>query len=163
MNKRKISKIGALASAGIALSSAGKSNKSKAQGKTLRIGFVGIGGRGSYHLDCALGIEGIEVPALCEIKDDRLSRAKSWVEESGRPSPRLYGKSETDFMKMCENEDLDLVVCATNWKWHAPVCIAAMKSGKNAVSEVPIVLTLDEAWELIETSESTGAEAGKLR
>jgi predicted dehydrogenase len=31
-----------------------------------------------------------------------------------------------------------------------------MNNGKHAVSEVPIVLTLDEAWEVIETSEKTG-------
>ncbi|MBA7555709.1 Alpha-N-acetylgalactosaminidase [subsurface metagenome] len=57
---------------------------------------------------------------------------------------------------MCEQEDLDVVICSTSWKWHAPVCLAAVKNGKHAVSEVPIILTLDEAWEVVETSEKTG-------
>ncbi len=83
--------------------------------KSVRLGFVGIGGRGSYHLDSALGIEGVEVPALCEIKEDRLEQARSWVEQSGRSTPRLYGRGERDFERMCAEEDLDCVICATPW------------------------------------------------
>ncbi len=122
----------------------------------LRIGFVGVGDQGSWHLDVALGIPGIEVPALCDVDDHYLYRAKRWVEESGRPAPRLYNRSKTDFRRLCQNEELDLVVCATSWKWHVPVLLEAMRNEINAVSEVPICLTLDEAWELIETYEKTG-------
>lgn len=122
----------------------------------IRLGFIGIGGRGSYHLDVALGIEGVTVPAICEIKPERLYNAKRWIEEAGQPSPRLYDRGLTDFKRLCEEETLDAVICATPWEWHAPVCLAAMKNDKHAVSEVPIILTIDEAWELVETSEKTG-------
>jgi predicted dehydrogenase len=124
--------------------------------KPVRLGFVGLGGRGSYHLDAALGIPGVEVPALCEIADSRLQQAKSWVEQSGRPTPRLYGRGEKDFERLCAEENLDAVICATSWEWHAPVCLAANRNSKHAVSEVPIVLTLDQAWELVESYEKTG-------
>lgn len=122
----------------------------------IRLGFVGVGDRGSYHLDAALGIEGIEVPALCDIDDSYLYRARRWVEESGRPAPRLYGRTETDFERLCETEELDAVICSTPWKWHAPVCLAGMRNGKHVVSEVPIVLTVEEGWEVVETWQSTG-------
>ena len=56
---------------------------------------------------------------------------------------------------MCERDDLDLIMTATPWKWHVPVCVAAMKSGKHAATEVPAAVTLDECWELVETSEYT--------
>ncbi|MCG2461648.1 Gfo/Idh/MocA family oxidoreductase [Flavobacteriaceae bacterium F89] len=124
--------------------------------KPIRLGFVGIGGRGSYHLDVALGMEGVMVPAICEIKPERLYNAKRWIEEAGQPSPRLYDRGLTDFERLCEEETLDAVICSTSWEWHAPVCLAAMNNDKHAVSEVPIVLTLDEAWALVETSEKTG-------
>lgn len=124
--------------------------------KPLRLGFVGVGDRGSYHLDIALGIEGVEVPALCDIDDKYLYRAKGWVEESGRPTPTLYGKTKTDFERMCEQEELDCVICCTSWEWHTPCCLAAMRNDKHAVSEVPIILTLDEGWEILETWEKTG-------
>jgi predicted dehydrogenase len=124
--------------------------------KPVRLGFVGLGGRGSYHLNAALGMEGVEVPAICEVIPKRLQQAKKWIEESGRPAPVLYSKGVTDFKRLCETEKLDAVICCTSWEWHTPVCLAAMKNDKHSVSEVPISVTLDEAWQLIETYESTG-------
>ena len=67
--------------------------------RPVKLGFVGVGNRGSYHLDCALGMENVEVLAVCDTDDAALYRAKRWVEESNRPSPRLYGGSET----ACQN------------------------------------------------------------
>jgi hypothetical protein len=128
----------------------------RASSSGIKLGFVGIGGRGSYHLDCALGMEGVEVAALCDIDDQALYNAKRWVEEAGQPAPHLYGESRTAFRHLCEQETLDCVICCTPWEYHAPVCVAAMKNGKHAVSEVPIVVTLEEAWELVETHEQTG-------
>lgn len=124
--------------------------------KPIRIGFIGVGGRGSYHLNAALGIEGVEVPAICELKPVRLYRAKRWIEEAGMPSPRLYNRSSEDFKRMCQEEDLDLIICCTPWEYHTAVCLEAMRNGKNAVSEVPLCITLDQAWELVETYEKTG-------
>jgi hypothetical protein len=62
--------------------------------RPLKLGFIGVGGRGSHHLDVSLGIAGVEVPAVCDINATRLHRAKRWVEESGRPTPRLYGNGQ---------------------------------------------------------------------
>jgi hypothetical protein len=98
----------------------------------------------------------VVVPAVCDIDDNALFKAKRGVEEAGQPSPTTYGDSRTAYKALCEKEDLDCVICCTPWEYHAPCCVAAMKNGKNAVSEVPIVLTVEEAWELVETHEKTG-------
>lgn len=160
-SRRKFVKLSSTAAVGGALISGlnfpyTASAKSPSNNKTIRLGFVGIGGRGSYHLNAALGIEGIEVPAICEVIPERLQQAKKWIEDAGLPTPALYDKGVTDFKRLCETERLDAVICCTSWEWHTPVCLAAMKSDKHCVSEVPIVLTLDEAWEIVETYESTG-------
>jgi hypothetical protein len=47
------------------------------------------------------------------------------------------------------------VVIATPWIWHTPMAVAAMKAGKNVAVEVPAARTLDECWELVNTSEAT--------
>ncbi len=39
------------------------------------------------------------------------------------------------------------------WEWHVPICVEAMKTGSHAATEVPAALTMDECWELVETSE----------
>jgi len=124
--------------------------------RTLRLGFVGIGGRGTYHLNCALGMEGIEVPAICEVIPKRLQEAKQRIEKAGLPTPRMYGRGVTDFKRLCDNEKLDAIICCTSWEWHTPVCLAAMNTDKHCVSEVPLVITLDEAWQIVETYERTG-------
>jgi len=130
--------------------------KTQTNNRTLRLGFVGIGGRGTYHLNCALGIEGIEVPAICEIIPKRLQQAKQRIVDAGLPTPRMYGRGVTDFKRLCDSEELDAIICSTSWEWHTPVCLAAMNTDKNCVSEVPIVLTLEEAWQIVETYERTG-------
>jgi len=124
--------------------------------RPIRLGFVGIGGRGSYHLDIALGIEGVEVPAVCDVRPEALYNAKRWVEAAGQPTPRLYGKTDTDFERLCGEEDLDAIICSTSWKWHHPIGMAANLNDINCVNEVPLMQTIDEAWELVETFEKTG-------
>jgi predicted dehydrogenase len=47
------------------------------------------------------------------------------------------------------------VFTVTPWVWHVPVCVAAMKAGKHAATEVPAALTIDDCWQLVEISEST--------
>ena len=64
----------AAASAAVIASSA-RAAQSPGGHKPVKLGFVGLGGRGSYHLDSALGLEGVEVRALSEIQEDRLERA----------------------------------------------------------------------------------------
>ncbi|MYG19490.1 MAG: hypothetical protein F4208_07990, partial [Gemmatimonadales bacterium] len=94
--------------------------------ETVRIGFVGIGGMGSVHVRNLLDIEGVELTALCDIRPEHAERARDWVVEAGGPEPTLYTRGETDFIRMCEEEALDLVYTATPWRWHVPVCAAAM-------------------------------------
>jgi len=132
------------------------SAQTQGNNRTLRLGFVGIGGRGTYHLNCALGMEGIEVPAICEVIPKRLQEAKQRIEKAGLPTPRMYGRGVTDFKRLCDNEKLDAIICCTSWEWHTPVCLAAMNTDKHCVSEVPLVITLDEAWQIVETYERTG-------
>ena len=154
LDRRDFLNISGASLAGMALSASGLGAQASSD-KPVRLGFVGVGNRGSYHLDCALGIEGVEVLALCDVDDKALYRAKRWVEAAGQPSPRLYGDSKTAFKALCEKETLDCIICCTPWEYHAQVCVAAMKNGKHAVSEVPIIITLEEAWEVVETHEKT--------
>lgn len=119
----------------------------------VRIGYVGVGGMGSAHVRNLLRIEGAEIRAVCDIVEAKVARVQKWVEEAGFPKPTGYSRGETDFVRMCEQEDLDLVYTATPWRWHVPVCISAMKNGKHAATEVPAAVTIDECWQLVETSE----------
>ena len=128
----------------------------------LKIGFVGIGGRGSNLLKILLDLKGIEINALCDIREDRVTRAQRWVVEAGQRQPAGYSRGETDFKRMCEKEELDLVMTATPWQWHVPVCVAALEAGKHAATEVPAAVTLDECWQLVEATEKSGKHCTML-
>jgi predicted dehydrogenase len=121
----------------------------------VRVGYVGIGNQGSSHIKNLLRIEGARITALCDIVPEKVERAQKQVEEAGQPKPAAYTRGHTDFVRMCENEQLDLVYTATPWDLHVPVCVAAMKNGKHAATEVPAAVTLEECWRLVETAEKT--------
>ncbi len=123
--------------------------------ETVRVGFVGVGHQGSSHVRNFLRIDGIEIRAVCDIVPEKVERVRQWVVEAGRPAPRGYTRGPDDFRRMCAEEELDLVFTATPWELHAPVCLAAMRAGKHAATEVPMAPTLDELWELVETAERT--------
>ncbi len=119
----------------------------------VKVGFVGIGGMGGAHVRNFLRLEGVEVRALCDIREDRAEEVAGWVTEAGMPSPTLYTRGERDYERMCAEEDLDLVFTATPWEWHVPVCVSAMQNGKHAATEVPAAYTTDDCWRLVEHAE----------
>src|SRR5438552_13893014 len=121
----------------------------------VRIGFVGVGGMGTVHVRNLLQIEGAQIRAVCDIVEDEVTRAQELVQKAGQPRPTGYARGPRDFERMCGDEELDLVYTATPWEWHVPVCVAAMKAGKHAATEVPAAYTLDDCWLLVETAEKT--------
>ena len=119
----------------------------------VRIGFVGIGGQGSEHVRNLLGMEGCTITAVCDIVPEKASRAQDWIEEAGFPRPTAYVRGETDFERLCAEEELDLVFNATPWRWHVPICVAAMENGKHTATEVPAAYTVEDCWQLVEVAE----------
>jgi hypothetical protein len=122
----------------------------------VRVGFVGVGVKGSEHLSILLRLDGVEVRAVCDIREEACAGAQRLAKELGKRKPTAYTRGDHDFERMCATEDLDLVYNATPWEWHAPVCLAAMRNGKHAATEVPTAVTLEECWQLVETAEKTG-------
>jgi hypothetical protein len=121
----------------------------------VRIGFVGVGGMGTHHVRTLLKIDGVEIRAVCDIRPEHAERSAKLVRKAGQPTPTLYTRGERDFERLCETEELDLVFTATPWRWHVPVCVAAMTCGKHAATEVPAATTLEDCWKLVETAERT--------
>ncbi len=123
--------------------------------ETVRVGFVGVGGMGGAHVRNFLRIDRVEVRAICDIDADRAAEVASWVTEAGQADPSLYTNGERDYERLCQEEELDLVFTATPWRWHVPVCVAAMEAGKHAATEVPAAYTLEDCWQLVEVAERT--------
>jgi predicted dehydrogenase len=119
----------------------------------VRIGFVGVGGMGMVHVENLLHIPGAEIRAVCDVVEGKVVQAQERIVKAGFPKPAGFSRGPRDFERMCQEEDLDLVYTATPWEWHVPVCVAAMRAGKHAVTEVPAAYTVDDCWRLVETAE----------
>ena len=117
----------------------------------VRIGFVGLGGRGYSLLGEVLAVEGARVVALSDPLEAHAQRAKDRVEKAGQPAPTI----ESDWKKLCERTDIDIVYVCSQWKQHVPQALYAMECGKHAAVEVPAATTLADCWSLVDTSERT--------
>ena len=128
----------------------------------VRIGYVGVGGMGTAHVRNLVRIDGCVITAVCDIREAHAERAADIIEEAGHPRPALYTNGETDFERLCAEADLDLVYNATPWRFHVPICVAAMENGKHAATEVPAAYTLEDCWKLVETAERTGRHCAMM-
>ncbi len=122
---------------------------------TVRVGMIGVGGRGMGLLGELWNVDGVAVTAVCDIVPERVAAAQARVVAKLQPSPAGYSKNETDFENLCRREDVDLVYVVTPWEWHAAMAVCAMNHGKHVVIEVPAAITLEECWELVNTAERT--------
>jgi hypothetical protein len=122
---------------------------------TVRIGIIGLGDRGSGAVQRLSYIEGVEIRALCDKREVAVKGSQSYLQRIGRPEAKEFFGTEDIWKTLVEMPDLDLIYTCTPWVLHTPICVYAMENGKHAASEVPIARTIDEAWQLVETSERT--------
>ena len=124
--------------------------------ETVRVGLIGVGARGGGHLGTLLTLEGVQITAIADNHEPSLSKALARVKKAERPAPATFGKGDKDYKNLLEREDVDIVIIATPWSWHTVMCVDAMNAGKHAFTEVPAAVTVEECWQLVDTSEKTG-------
>ena len=120
--------------------------------ETVRVGIIGLGNRGPGAVQRLNKIDGVEIKALCDIRSERAESAKKILAQSTL-KPDLYSGTEDAWKKACDRKDVDLIYIATPWSLHAPMALYAMNQGKHVAIEVPAAVTIDECWQLVETSE----------
>ena len=122
---------------------------------TVRVGFIGLGMRGPGAVERFAHIPGTKIVALCDIDTGNIVRLQRYLTANGCPEAAVYAGNDSVWKQLVERDDLDLIYIATDWKHHVPMALYAMEQGKHAAVEVPAAFTLDEIWELINTSERT--------
>ncbi|MBN8430674.1 Gfo/Idh/MocA family oxidoreductase [Microbulbifer salipaludis] len=122
---------------------------------TVRVGFIGVGERGVGAVKHFCNIDGVEIKAICDTDPLVLERAVNLVTSKGLPKPAAYGKNEHSYRDLLDHNDIDIVIISTPWRWHAPMSVETMLSGKHAMVEVPAAVTVEECWQLVDTAEKT--------
>ena len=121
----------------------------------VRIGIIGLGMRGPGAVDRLSFIENVEIVALCDQYPERVTSAQNILDKKGLPKAAAYSGSKEAWKELCNRPDIDLVYITTPWSLHTPIAVYAMLHGKHAASEVPAAETIEQCWQLVETSEKT--------
>lgn len=127
--------------------------------KTIRVAAIGVGARGPSHLRFLSKLDGVEIVAISDLYEDLVMKEVDYCEEVGKGKKHkniaTYFGEEDKWKQMLDEVKPDAVFICTNWTNHAPMAIEAMKKGAHAFVEVPIAVTLEEMWEIVNTSEAT--------
>ena len=133
----------------------------------IRVGFIGIGNRGTQLLRLFMGEPNCEVAALCDIYEPYLLRDNSKVDKRymdmylGKEG-RIPKMGETfgnkvvrysDYRKLLEDKSIDAVCIATPDHWHAIQTIEAVKAGKDVYCEKPLTATIHEGRSMVKAAE----------
>lgn len=153
-DRRKFIHFSAISTLGI--QAASSVHAAESAEPTVRIGMIGMGNRGCSLLDILLGLKNVKIPAICDINPNRFDYSFQIFEKAGQAKPETYGTDENAYEKLIARNDLDAILIATPWNWHAKMAVSAMKAGKYTGVEVPAAITIEECWELIDTQEKTG-------
>lgn len=127
--------------------------------ETIKVASIGVGARGPNHLEFIAGLEGTEIVAVSDLYEDLATkwadRAKAIGKGERHQNIKTYYGGEDKWKAMLREVKPDIVIICTNWKNHAPMAVEAMKQGAHAFVEVPIALTIQEMWDIVDTSETT--------
>jgi predicted dehydrogenase len=157
-------------SAGITLGvsplSAASYNRIRGANEKIRVGFIGVGNRGSQLLQIFMEQPDVVIAALCDVYEPYLSRDRSKVDPrfiKDRPGqiPDMGEKFTTtverysDYRKLLENKSIDAVCIATPDHWHAIMTIDSIKAGKDVYIEKPLSKTIQEGRAMVNAGKNS--------
>ncbi|MBN1419470.1 MAG: Gfo/Idh/MocA family oxidoreductase [Planctomycetes bacterium] len=108
-----------------------------APSETVRVGFIGVGGRGTTLLRNILNVPGVAVRAICDIDPGHLQQAQGIVAEAGQARPAAFD----DWSRLLASEEIDAVVSALPCDLHARCYQDVVAAGKDLYGEKPLCIT----------------------
>jgi len=154
-----------IAAAGLALGgktlTASEYNRIQGANEKIRMGFIGLGNRGSQLLRLFMSHPDTEIAAFCDLYEPYMLRDRNlvdprYISELGSQIPRMgetfpnQVKKYADYRKLLEDKDVDAVCIATPDHWHALMTINAIQSGKDVYVEKPLTITIKEGRMMVE-------------
>lgn len=120
----------------------------------VRIGLVGLGGRGMKTLERYACIDGAAIVCIADLEQERVDEGNARLERSGRPRATAFAGSGA-WREVCRHDGIDLIYICTEWSSHTVIAVEAMRQGKHVAVEVPAATTIGECRQLVRTAEQT--------
>jgi len=114
------------------------------------VGHVGVGGMGNSHVKWFAGMKDVDIAAICDVDEFHLADTMKKLREM-RPDTKTEAYS--DFRKVIERDDIDVISCATPDHWHALVAMHAFDAGKDVYGEKPLSHNVAEGRAMLEAME----------
>src|SRR5947207_12741009 len=122
--------------------------------KTLNIGMIGYRCMGRAHSNAYRRVNNFfdlpYRPVLKAACARSLDKVKPFVEQWG------YESTETDWRKLVERKDIDLIDICTPNNTHAEIAAAAARAGKMILCETPLAMNGPEGLKMVEAVEKAG-------
>src|ERR1035438_4917853 len=131
-----------------ALSAQDEGEKKVSANDRIRVALIGAGGMGSGDAETSQKVPGVELVAVSDIYEGRLTRAKE------RWGKQLF--TTRDYREVLARPDIDAVIVGTPDHWHAKISIDAMNAGKDVYCEKPMVQQVGDGRAVVETQKKTG-------
>jgi len=108
----------------------------------LRVGIIGLGGRGREVMHAFMAQPDTQVLAVCDVFRERREHGKALVDQAyGNKDCAVYN----DMLELLDRSDIDVVMIATGDNWHAAASLVAARAGKDIYCEKPMSVTLLES------------------
>ena len=147
MNSRRIFLKNAAMTSGALMSSNLFASSRIFNTDTLRVATIGVNGMGWANTLGALSVKNVEVVALCDIDESVLNKRKAELLIK-QPSVQKID-TYSDYRKMLERKDIDIVIVGTPDHWHALQMIDACSAGKHVYVEKPAGNSIGECNTMI--------------
>jgi predicted dehydrogenase len=117
----------------------------------VNVGIVGLGGRGSSHLNTYTGLPEAQVVGLCDVNQAAREKAQATLVRKSLAKAKEY----EDMRQMFADPTVEAVSIATPNHWHALSAIWAMKAGKDVYGEKPACYNIYEGMRMIQVQRET--------
>ncbi len=129
----------------------------------VRLGVIGTGLRGQSHLELLLRRKDVDITCICDIDDTMLTSAKKLFSTAGIKLPKVFTGDNYAYRKLLEEKNLDAILIATPWEWHAPMILDSIKAGVKYIgSEVILGITLQDHWDVVKAAANANANVMML-
>ncbi|MDB4707454.1 Gfo/Idh/MocA family oxidoreductase [Akkermansiaceae bacterium] len=120
-------------------------------GQKLRVGVMGLS-RGKAHINNFAKLEGVEIAYVCDVDQSRLAAGAKYTADRQNGN---FPKAVTDFRRILEDKEVDILSIAAPNFWHAPATILACDAGKHVYVEKPGSHNPREAELMVEAAQRT--------